>query len=221
MKRPHMIGVIGSLLLSVISVSVQAALIGVLPVTTGGTDYQAYYDDQLDITWTANADINGFKLWSEQVTWAAGLNIGGVTGWRLPDMDRNRDGTAVDCRSMIVSQTDCQDNEYGHLFVYGAGTVRGSGITGASPGPFINIQAGGGFSAYWTGTESVDNTDNTWHFFFEDGDQAGVNKSLNAFNGRAWAVHEGNVSAVPVPAAVWLFGSGLLGLIGIARRKKA
>lgn len=27
------------------------------------------------------------------------------------------------------------------------------------------------------------------------------------------------VSAVPVPAAVWLFGSGLLGLIGVARRK--
>jgi hypothetical protein len=29
------------------------------------------------------------------------------------------------------------------------------------------------------------------------------------------------VGAVPVPAAVWLFGSGLLGLVGIARRKKA
>lgn len=28
-------------------------------------------------------------------------------------------------------------------------------------------------------------------------------------------------SAVPIPAAVWLFGSGLLGLIGIARRTKA
>lgn len=28
-------------------------------------------------------------------------------------------------------------------------------------------------------------------------------------------------TAVPVPAAVWLFGSGLLGLVGIARRKKA
>ena len=27
-------------------------------------------------------------------------------------------------------------------------------------------------------------------------------------------------SAVPVPAAVWLFGSGLLGLMGIARRRK-
>jgi len=30
-----------------------------------------------------------------------------------------------------------------------------------------------------------------------------------------------DVSAVPVPAAVWLFGSGLLGLVGVARRKKA
>lgn len=28
-------------------------------------------------------------------------------------------------------------------------------------------------------------------------------------------------STVPVPAAVWLFGSGLLGLVGMARRKKA
>ena len=31
---------------------------------------------------------------------------------------------------------------------------------------------------------------------------------------------QGQGSFVPVPAAVWLFGSGLVGLIGVARRKK-
>ncbi len=41
------------------------------------------------------------------------------------------------------------------------------------------------------------------------------------FNGdvQVWAVFS-NTAVVPVPAAVWLFSSGLLGLIGIARRKK-
>ena len=29
-----------------------------------------------------------------------------------------------------------------------------------------------------------------------------------------------SMSPVPVPAAVWLFGSGLIGLVGVARRKK-
>lgn len=33
-------------------------------------------------------------------------------------------------------------------------------------------------------------------------------------------VSTGTISAVPVPAAAWLFGSGLIGLIGVARRKK-
>ncbi len=32
---------------------------------------------------------------------------------------------------------------------------------------------------------------------------------------------EGTISAVPVPAAVWLFGSGLLGLAAVAKRRKA
>ena len=41
------------------------------------------------------------------------------------------------------------------------------------------------------------------------------------FGGSVYLLHlEGVISKVPVPAAVWLFGSGLLGLVGVARRKK-
>jgi len=34
-----------------------AVLHGRLPITPGGTDYQAYYDDVLDVTWLANANL--------------------------------------------------------------------------------------------------------------------------------------------------------------------
>jgi hypothetical protein len=46
----------------------------------------------------------------------------------------------------------------------------------------------------------------------------------SGFGGTPYTVHlSGTVAGavIPVPAAVWLFGSGLLGLVGIARRKKA
>ncbi|VAW69622.1 hypothetical protein MNBD_GAMMA09-3373 [hydrothermal vent metagenome] len=40
------------------------------------------------------------------------------------------------------------------------------------------------------------------------------------FAGMAYTLQlEGRISAVPVPAAVWLFGSGLLGLAGFLRRR--
>ncbi len=36
-----------------------------------------------------------------------------------------------------------------------------------------------------------------------------------------WSDFNAAPPAVPVPAAVWLFGSGLLGLVGVARRRRA
>jgi hypothetical protein len=45
--------------------------------------------------------------------------------------------------------------------------------------------------------------------------------SLQSVNGNVLSSDIINTAVVPVPAAVWLFGSGLLGMAGIARRKKA
>ncbi len=57
-----------------------------------------------------------------------------------------------------------------------------------------------------------------WRFNFGGGSQGSGGKE--DFDDFAWVVRSGDVSAVPVPAAVWLFGSGLIGLLGLARRKR-
>jgi len=43
--------------------------------------------------------------------------------------------------------------------------------------------------------------------------------AYSSYNGGGGEVFFDNVHVVPVPAALWLFGAGLLGLFGIARRK--
>ena len=199
MQKSHFLGALCAAVFIVITLPSQAALISVL-------DGQAFYDDQLDITWTADANINGLMTWAEADTWATGLTLGGVS-WRLPNMDVNNTGV-VDCAS--DTQAACMDNEYGHLFYYGAGTTKGSGVTSVSPGPFSNVQAG----IYWSSTGFVFTEPAAWGFDFSNGAQDGTRKTSTHY---AWAVHTG---MVPVPAAVWLFGSGLLGLIGVARQRR-
>ena len=54
------------------------------------------------------------------------------------------------------------------------------------------------------------------NFTILDGTGGGGNATtlLTAFSVTA------ELAPVPIPAAAWLFGSGLLGLVGMARRKK-
>ena len=102
---------------------------------------------------------------------------------------------------------NCAGSEMGHLFYV-------EGISEASPGPFSNVQS----ISYWSGTEDASNPAIAWGFFFNDGGQLQNSTSTPLYF--AWAVHDGNISTVPVPAAVWLLGSGLLSLLGLARRKR-
>lgn len=64
----------------------------------------------------------------------------------------------------------------------------------------------------------------TASFAYIDGGSVGAIQSLSGsadiFNGENWTRAQFiSHTVVPVPAAVWLFGSGLIGLIGLARRK--
>lgn len=130
-------------------------------------------------------------------------------------MDINGDGSnanLVDCSAAGTSQSACADNEYGHLFYYGAGTTKGAGITTANQSPFSNIQSGG----YWSSTEHANIVLDARVFDFGTGAN-GVAYEYNTAN--VWAVHDGDVSLVPLPAAAWLFGSALLGLAGFSKRR--
>lgn len=54
------------------------------------------------------------------------------------------------------------------------------------------------------------------YFSYFDGDDANF-----GYVSGGWLSFSATQTVVPVPAAVWLFGSGLLGLVGVARRKTA
>jgi hypothetical protein len=64
----------------------------------------------------------------------------------------------------------------------------------------------------WIGAAFIDNLD----LWADDFLGIPLTGAQNADQTWMWATF----TPVPVPAAVWLFGSGLLGLIGIARRKQ-
>lgn len=229
---------IGAVLLSM-SLGASAALESRL----GGL---AYYDTTLDITWLADAnyaktsgyDGDGRMHWADAVAWAAGLNINGITGWRLPTM---LDTGAPGC-STPYDNTDCGYDvdtgsaattvysEMGSLYYDTLGNIgyedkAGNLLPGGNNpslvdmGPFSNVQLGDEDN-YWTGVAYAPNPANrAWIFDFVSGGQYHYAQT-NAFF--AWAVHSGDVGAiVPLPPAAWLLVAPLLGLVSVARRKSA
>jgi hypothetical protein len=202
--------------------------------------FEAYYDTALDITWLANTNVAGLMSWSAANAWAAGLDVNGVTGWRLPtntpingstfDTTASTDGTTDN--GTATTTTDGSDggwrdaagnpvSEMGHMFYVTLGNVgqcdpalpwctqpAGYGITNTGP-----------FSIFYFHSWSAAAFDATYAYEFSlvFGSQFSTRKSQGLF---ALAVHPGDVGAVPIPAAVWLFGGGLIGLVVLGQRRK-
>lgn len=191
----------------------------------------AVYDTDINITWLADANLaatntfsvsgitSGYMTWGTAQSWIGAMNANNYLGyhdWRLPTT-LQPDAT---CGFQIGGDSfgaNCTGSEMGHLFYNELGGGAGQPINtthNANFSLFQNIQ----LFPYWSGTEYASNTLNAWYFIMNNGNQTADSKLNNSY---AWAVRTGDVAAVPVPAAAWLFGSGLLGLIGVARRKAA
>lgn len=234
------------LTLCLATVTAQAALLS----RSGG---QAYYDDVLDITWLADANLaasNSFGVthicpdhswcpgvgamsWNTAQAWIGAMNTAnylGTNDWRLPTVT---DTGGSGCSDYGYTGTDCGWNvdlstgEMAHMYYSTLGNMpsrntggglTGCGITGSiycltNTGPFSNLQR----YAYWSGTIDADYPNSSaWDFGFDGGYQNTNNRSMGLY---AWAVTDGDPFAVvPIPPAVYLFGSAL-GLMGVMRRK--
>ncbi len=211
-------------------------------VGAGGVSHQLIYDDVLDITWL---DFTHPRFSSgDQMDWASGLEVvfnGRVFGnWRLPGADESRvnltgpwedmEGRPVGWGYKGPDETGHYDyyrghnmfnSEMGHLFyeslenkgVYAAdGTERPFGEYGLDIiGPFTDLKP----AVYWTGTGYSEAAASQWYFVFFDGYQGSMAADDPYY---ALAVHPGDVSAVPIPGAVWLLGSAFFGLVSLRVR---
>jgi len=175
------------------------------------------YDDDINLTMmqdmnyvmTSGYDPDGHLTYQEAVAWVNQLSFGGFTDWRLP------------------SVTPCFDNnelcpglgELGHIYFDElGGTLWEPGLGWIQPdlSIFNNVLSG----RYWAGPDfdldDLGYSTHAWWYSLVNGSQDSWPID-ELFTEHVWAVRDGN--PVPIPGTIWLFVSGLLGMLGIARLK--
>ena len=195
-------------------------------------DGEAVYDDDLDVIYLAdmnlagsetfgveNVNENGTMNWFTANNFIAAMNAFdggngwlGINNWRLPETVIPDPG----CETTAANPPPsfgffCTLSDMGHLYYveWGRGDDSNLGASrdAAEATGFRNLNGG----LYWSGTENVGSS--AYDFFFSNGSQATLSK---AFTGSVLPVAD---FVIPLPAAAWLFISGLLGLIGLGRRR--
>ena len=148
------------------------------------------YDSLQDLTWTKDANLNGARNWSTALAWADNLDYAGYTDWVLPTI------------TQLTNQ-----------FSTNLAEAAGSSIAdshNANFDLFKNFQY-----YYWSGSGYAPTPGNAWYFSTVSGNESNAVKTVEFY---VWAVRPGDVAAVPVPGAFWLFGTAMVGLMGLKRR---
>ena len=132
------------------------------------------------------------------VTWAADANMSSGLNWA--DQMAWASSLTIDA---ISGWRLPEITEMSHLY-------NVEGISFSSPGPFSNVQ----LSNYWSSTEF--DSSSAWNFIFNGGFQEADDKNFTLLG---WAVHSGDVAAIPEPSTYAMLLAGL-GLLGFSARHK-
>ena len=245
MKKQLLLSVISAGLVSLGMASSACAALLSRDLDGDPTTIEAYYDNTSNLTWLSDANYaadsgyalanantlfgtnaissNGQMGWQAANDWASQLILGGVSGWRLPTtlQPDSSCGSQRDWGAGFPLQgisTGCTGSEMGNMFYNVLGGVANTRISTVHNSNYNLFSVPD--AHYWSSTEFAPITGNAWSFSFVNGGQGYDSKFFSA--PLSWAVHSGDVgvSVVPVPAAVWLFSSGMIGLIGLAKRNK-
>ncbi len=141
-------------------------------------------------------DNNVFVMsWLGAQAYVENLNYGGVSDWRLP----------------MVSTLNWVPVTGEFASIFNPDNEREPGVS------FLNMYGFGGPGTWVTGTYDQES------FWVVDTMLYQYTRTVDhgfQLAGGVWAVRDGDVAAVPVPAAAWLFGSALFGFVGLKQRNR-
>jgi len=205
------IGVIAFLLMGLGMAN--ASLVTIGTATYFGSDFNLIWDDDNNgnsVIWLDYTHAAAF--WDDQNAWAAGL-AGQLTNINTPGWTISWDDSAWRLPSAGIKPQDGYyqtTSEMGHLYYDELGNPAGGPLS--KTGDFEHLFG----YWYWSGTEYVSYPDEAWFFDMNYGYQSHYDKFYGV-NVYGLALRSGHVSAVSIPSAVWLLGSGLIGLAAVRR----